>query len=253
MPGGSTLLAVLAHPDDEVLLAGTLLAQRARGDRVVVLWLTRGEMTQAFGSVDPDEVGRRRTALGLESAELLDLEPRFLDLADTAVTSDPGSARKVARVLAEVRPDAVLTWGDAWVRGMRHPDHQATGELARSAVTLARIARLVKPAEPHREPCPVFAIRGAHSSLPPLAVDVSPHHEAIHRVATLYREALGFGDPEWLDARLGAAGARWGVRWAEEFDAWESEGGLVPSVLPAGRSVQPAHPERSRGREKGGE
>ena len=42
-PSPPTLLAVLAHPDDEVLCAGTLLAQRAAGSRVVVLWLTRGK------------------------------------------------------------------------------------------------------------------------------------------------------------------------------------------------------------------
>ena len=45
-----TLLAVLAHPDDELLIAGSLLAQRARQDRVVILYLTRGEATGAFGS-----------------------------------------------------------------------------------------------------------------------------------------------------------------------------------------------------------
>ena len=46
-----TLLVGLAHPDDEVGAAGTILAQKARGDRVVVVWLTRGEMTEAFGAI----------------------------------------------------------------------------------------------------------------------------------------------------------------------------------------------------------
>lgn len=44
-----TLLVALAHPDDELGAAGTILAQRALGDRVVILWLTLGEMTEALG------------------------------------------------------------------------------------------------------------------------------------------------------------------------------------------------------------
>ena len=63
-----TLLAVLAHPDDEVLCAGALLAQRAAGSRVVVLWLTRGEMTDAFGPLPTAEVAKRRMDLGMRVA-----------------------------------------------------------------------------------------------------------------------------------------------------------------------------------------
>lgn len=224
--------------------AGTLLAQRESGSRVVVLWLTRGECTAAFGDLPVEEVARRREELGRRAAEILGVEGRFLDLPDTAVEATPAAARRVARVLAEVRPDGLLTWGDAWVRGARHPDHQATGKIARDAVTLARIASVVKPLEPHRAPCPVFTFRGAHSTLPPVAVDVEAHRDAIFEVAAHYREALGFGDPEWLEGRLRAAGDEWGVRWAEVFDAWESAGGLVPTLLPAAGGGFLRHPDR---------
>lgn len=226
------------------MVAGALLAQRRRGDRVVVLWMTRGEMTEALGRRDPEAVAERRTELGLRAAEVLDVEPRFLDLPDTAVEPSPQGARRVARVLADVAPDGLLTWGRAWVRGLRHPDHEATGKLARDAVTLARIARVVEPLEPHRAPCPVFTVRGAHSSLPTAAVDVSTHREQILEVAALYREALGFGDPEWLLERLGDAGSRWGVDLAEEYDTWETAEGLMSALLPADPGRHRRHPER---------
>ena len=45
-----TLLVALAHPDDEVGMVAAMQAQRARGDRVVLVWLTRGEMTEALGA-----------------------------------------------------------------------------------------------------------------------------------------------------------------------------------------------------------
>ena len=59
-----------------------------------------------------------------------------------------------------------------------------------------------------------------------------------------------FGDPEWMEHRLGDAGARWGCRYAEELDAWETEAGrLVPSLLPAPLAEHTYHPVRTESRE----
>jgi len=242
-----TLLVVLAHPDDEVGCAGTILEHRARGDRVVLLWLTRGEMTQAFGPISAEQVARRRERMGREAGRILGVETRFLDLPDTRVQADPEAATRVARVLAEVRPDGLVTWGDAWVRGARHPDHQATGKIARDAVTLARIAKAVEPVEPHRAPCPVFTYRGLHSRLPSVAVDVGRHVDTIFELAAFYRERIGFGDQEWLEARLRRGGEAWGVEHAEVFDAWETGGGLVETLLPPLEGGALSHPNREDG------
>ena len=240
-----TLLAILAHPDDELLAAGSLLAQRALGDRVVVLYLTRGEATGAFGSAVPAaEVARRRVSLAAEAAAILDVEHRFLDLPDCGVRATPDHARSVARVLAELHPDGLVTWGDAWVKGMRHPDHQATGKIARDSVTLARIASVVGPTSPHRGFCPVFTIRGAHSTLPRVSVNVEPYIDGILELAEFYHRALGFGDRDWLLARLRRAGAAAEQTFVEAFDAWESREGVVPALLPADEAVSVAHPTR---------
>src|SRR5690242_16371685 len=110
----STLLVGLAHPDDEVGAAGTIAAQVARGDRVVVVWLTRGEMTEAFGPLPTDEVSRIREEHGRLAGEILGCETRFMDFRDTEIEASPESAWRVARLIAEIKPDGVLTWGDAW-------------------------------------------------------------------------------------------------------------------------------------------
>jgi LmbE family N-acetylglucosaminyl deacetylase len=240
-----TLLAILAHPDDELLIAGSLLAQRKRGDRVVILYLTRGEATGAFGSkLSVAEVAHRRVSLAAGAAAILDVEHRFLDLPDCGVRATPDHARSVAKVLAELRPDGLVTWGDAWVKGMRHPDHQATGKIARDSVTLARIASVVGPTTPHRGFCPVFTIRGAHSTLPTVSVEVEPHVDGILELADFYHRALGFGDRDWLLGRLQRAGAAAEQTFAEAFDAWESREGVVPALLPAVEAASVAHPTR---------
>jgi len=239
-----TLLAVLAHPDDEVVCAGALLAQRAAGSRVVVLWLTRGEMTDAFGLLPTAEVAKRRMDLGMQVAECLGVEGRFLSLPDSAVQATPEAGAEVARIMAEIKPDGLLTWGDAWARGFRHPDHQVTGKIARDAVSFARISRVVAPAKPHRAFCPIFTLRGAHSRLPTVALDVGGYADKIFEVADIYRRAIGFGDPEWLEGRLRSSGSRWDRDLVEEFDAWETASGLVDQLLPHRDGPFYHHPER---------
>jgi LmbE family N-acetylglucosaminyl deacetylase len=241
-----TLLVGLAHPDDEVGAAGTILAQKARGDRVVVVWLTRGEMTEAFGALPTEEVAARREEHGRRAGEILGVETRFLDMPDCGLVADPESGKRVARLLAEIKPDGLLTWGDSWGRGMRHPDHQASGRIFRDAITLARIAKVVAPATPHRAYVPVFTYRGAHSTLPAVAVDVEPYVDTIHELARFYREHIGFGDQAWLERRLRTVGAQHGLRYAEVYDAWETNPGVVPHLLPAEPS-EGDHPHPDRG------
>ncbi len=240
-----TLLVGLAHPDDEIGVAGTILAQRARGDRVVIVWLTRGEMTEAFGPLPPDEVAQRRMEQGRKAGEILGVETRFMSFPDTALVPDRATAVEVARLICEIKPTGLITWGDGWVRGIRHPDHQACGKIFRDAVNLARIAKAVAPATPHRHDLPIFTIRDIHSTLPVAAVDVSPHRETIGELADFYMHGVGFGDPAWMEHRLGEAGQRWGCRYAEEVDAWETEGNrLYPALLPAPVGAQTFHPGR---------
>lgn len=249
--GRETLLVGLAHPDDELGAAGAILAQRARGDRVIIVWLTRGEMTEAFGPLPAEEVARRRTEQGRRAGEILGAETLFLDFPDARLVATREAAIRVAKLFCELRPTGLLTWGEAWVRGMRHPDHQAAGQIFREAVTLSRIAKVVAPLQPHRSPLPVFTLRDVHSPLPPVAVDVSAHRARIGELASLYHEGVGFGDPEWLETRLTTVGRRWGVRYAEELDAWETRGGRVEALLPADPLEDVMHPDRKEERGSG--
>lgn len=238
-----TLLVGLAHPDDEVGIAGTIMAQRARGDRVVIVWLTRGEMTEAFGPIPTGEVAARRTEQGQRAGEILDVETVFLDFPDTGLVADRDTAAAVAKLICEIQPTGLITWGDAWVRGMRHPDHQACGKIFRDAVNFARVAKVVAPARPHRGDLPIFTLRDVFSPLPAVAVDVSPFRDRVAELADFYMRGVGFGDPAWMEHRLREAGARWGCRYAEELDAWETRAGrLLPSLLPADLAEHTYHP-----------
>ena len=208
-----------------------MAAHRAQGVRVVLLFLTRGEMTEALGPLSPEEVGAARIAHAHHVAGLLDCEVEHMDFPDTRIERSAAAIHRVAKVIAQIKPDAVITWGDAWIRGMRHPDHETTGEIVRSAVTVARMKRAVAPVEPHRDVAPLFTLRDRHSQLPCAAIDVSAHVDQVMEVARFYHTQVGWPDEAWLRDRLQQAGRRWGVAAAEEFDAWESVPGLRHSLL----------------------
>ena len=226
-----TLLVALSHPDDEIGCAGTMAAHAALGHRVVLLFLTRGEMTEALGPRSAHEVAELRSAHAVEAGRILGAEVRLLDFPDTRVEVSADANYRLAREIAELRPDAVITWGHAWRRGPRHPDHQATGEIVRAGITLARIARVVQPLAPHRELAPVFTIREPHSTLPAAAIDIGAHTETLFELAAFYRERVGWPRQDWLEERIRTAGRAWGVPVAEVFDAWESDGGLRTTLF----------------------
>ncbi len=135
-----TILGVWAHPDDETYLAAGVMARAVRnGSRVVCVTATRGE----GGSMDeerwpPETMGAVRTAELERSLEILGVrEHEWLDLPDIDMETglpEEGYAR-VRELVAEVRPDTILTFGPD---GMT--DHAAHKDVSRWATNAFREA-----------------------------------------------------------------------------------------------------------------
>jgi LmbE family N-acetylglucosaminyl deacetylase len=130
---GHALLAVFAHPDDESLAAGGLLAWcAARGARVTLLCLSRGEAGRGgqgdLGEIRGDELRHAAAALGIADVVLLAHPDGMLPWIErSALVRDIGAA------IARVRPDVVVTFGEDGLYW--HPDHIAVHEATRDAVT----------------------------------------------------------------------------------------------------------------------
>jgi LmbE family N-acetylglucosaminyl deacetylase len=123
-----TILGVWAHPDDDIFqTAGLMAAAVDAGQRVVDVTATRGE----GGSMDearwpPETMGEVRTGELLRSLEVLGVkEHHFLDGPvdlDMETGLDPAGAEQVRRIMDEVQPDTVLTFGPEGMTG--HVAHQ---------------------------------------------------------------------------------------------------------------------------------
>ena len=134
----AAIVAVVAHPDDESLIAGGTLALAARaGLRTGVVSLTRGEngpisdgsrgLAAGLGQAREDELARAAHELGVDWATCLSYPDGELPWVDHAAV-----AAELAGLLAEPVPDAVLTFGEDGLYG--HPDHIATAEIVARAL-----------------------------------------------------------------------------------------------------------------------
>src|SRR5712692_193102 len=111
------LMCVLAHPDDESLGVGGVLAKYAReGIGTYVVTATRGErgrFDEMGQSPGPEIVGRAReaelqaaaTELGVREVALLDYHDAELDRVDVSE-----GAEKIAGHIRRIQPHVVLTF-----------------------------------------------------------------------------------------------------------------------------------------------
>ena len=132
-------LVVGAHPDDADFGAGGLIARwTAAGCAVTVVCVTDGDSGGFDPSVPREDVPALRRAEQQSAAKALGVsDVRFLGRPDGFVTADPPLRRDLARLIRELRPEAVVT--HAPERNYRfvylyHPDHLATGAATLAAV-----------------------------------------------------------------------------------------------------------------------
>lgn len=130
---GRTLLGVWAHPDDEAYLSAGLMASfRRRGDRVVVVTATAGELgTSDPDRWPPDRLARlRRNELRNSLATLGVHELHLLGHADGGCSAVDGTD-EIARIIDQVGPDVIVTFGPDGMTG--HPDHRAVNRWTTDA------------------------------------------------------------------------------------------------------------------------
>lgn len=160
-----SLLAVFAHPDDESLMAGGVLAQHAAGG-------ARTAVVTATWAPDSHRATELADALGNLGAG----EPRMLGYADARVPeSAPGQVRfcdapldqaveRLVRHLREVRPDIVVTH-DAYGGLTGHPDHVHTHRVTLLAVQAAGLERLYVEAGEPWQPGALYLATHPHSGV----------------------------------------------------------------------------------------
>jgi len=137
LPQWSSVLAVVAHPDDETFGLGAIVDRLSRaGATVHILCYTRGEAsTLNENGADLDraraaELRQASSELGACTVELLG----YPDGALAAVAPEELAAH-VTRLAARYRPDGLLVFDETGITG--HADHRAATRAAVQAASSA--------------------------------------------------------------------------------------------------------------------
>jgi LmbE family N-acetylglucosaminyl deacetylase len=140
--GHLRLLCILAHPDDESLGLGGIIAKYAdEGIEVFLVTATRGERgwfgppdenpgPEALGKIREQELHAAARVLGIRETIILDYQDGELHLADQGVLR-----QQLVGHIRRLRPDVVVTFDHNGVYG--HPDHIAATQAATAAVVAA--------------------------------------------------------------------------------------------------------------------
>jgi LmbE family N-acetylglucosaminyl deacetylase len=150
----STLVCFHAHPDDEAIGTGGLMAKAAAlGHRVVLVTATNGEHGEPQPGVlaDGESLKDRRLVEVAESAAILGAELVLLGYQDSGMVGTPendnpdcfwqtdvdAAAERLAAILREVDADVLTIYDDHGLYG--HPDHIQVHRVGRRAAELAGV------------------------------------------------------------------------------------------------------------------
>lgn len=136
------VMAVFAHPDDEVVVA-PLLARLAReGAEVHILYATSGDRGTGPGGLEPGAAlaALREGEARCAARELGIAAPDFMRLGDATLgvrAHDPDSPAELfitalRAIIAAQQPDLILTWGPDG--GYGHADHRMVSALTSEVV-----------------------------------------------------------------------------------------------------------------------
>ena len=209
-----TLLTIHAHPDDEVITTGGVMARYlAEGLRVVCLTSNLGEHGEiVVPDLDtPENHARLAQIRAGELAEALrrlgGVESRLLGYEDSGMMGTPDNddpacfwqadlteaVGRTVRIVREIQPDVVVGYND--FGGYGHPDHIRAAQVAKAA----------------------FEVAGDPSAYPEhLAEGLAPWAPA-----KLYESVLGFSGREKLMERVVERGIK--AWWLPDEEASEEQ------------------------------
>ena len=198
-------LAVMAHPDDVEFMAGGLVSRWARaGTELHYLLLTDGNGGSRDLNVTPEALAAQRRDEQRAAATLFGAQCTFLGYQDGRLVADVALRLQIARVIRQVRPDALLTSDPLlfYTPGyINHPDHRAAAEAALAAVMPIANTRLAAPEllEEGLEPHDIHDIYLASAARPTLYVPVeAPDMERKLASMGLHTSQIGSWDFEGM-------------------------------------------------------
>ncbi|MDH5402828.1 MAG: PIG-L family deacetylase [Candidatus Heimdallarchaeota archaeon] len=188
------VLAIFAHPDDELSVAGTLANHAENGDEVTMVFLTKGENSTTVQGDSSETVVKRK--LHVEKIEqILGITIETMDFPDSKIEYNVENSYKVAEIIKKYRPHILITWNKFRNIGGGHPDHRNCSDIVLDAVSYARYQTAGSEHEPYRDLFNVYIFHDPtqYNNKSVVYIDVSKQVNKIKQFIEVYKEAYG----EW--------------------------------------------------------
>lgn len=201
------ILAIGAHPDDiEFGIGGILARAHSEGRAIALCDLTLGEKGT---NGTPDQ--RREESLA--AADLLDAQRLFLSFRDCEIADTYEGRLELVRVIRHTKPKLILA--PMWRGEGEHPDHIATGLLARAACRYARLAKILPDLPIHR-PQGILHYPGRACDGCDFLIDISSHLDTWQAMIDCHAsQAKTNPYHEWCLRAASRAGMLIGVDYAQ--------------------------------------
>jgi len=193
------VMAFGAHPDDiELGCGGTLIKLTDQGHSVVLVDMTRGEMSTR-GTIET----REREAAA--AAQIIGAVAREnLELPDGHVRASEEARRRVAEVVRTYRPRVVFVpyYED------RHPDHVHTSQVVYEGIFAAGLTRFETERAAYR-PSQVVYYMGWYEFAPTFVVDITEQFDRKMEAIYAYSTQFTANDPSYRQTRLTSLEHKW--------------------------------------------
>ncbi len=265
----ATLVCFHAHPDDEAIATGGLMAKAAAaGHRVILVTATRGEQGEPVEGVleEGEALGDRRVKELVESAQILGAEePILLGYVDSGMMGEPENdnpdcfwqadedeaAERLAGILQSANADVLTIYDNHG--GYGHPDYLRVHSVGLKAAALAGteivlestmnrnlITALLKAAaaagdefgDPENQPtAEEFDGFGTPESDIAYSVDVGVHIDQKRRSMMAHRSQIG-PDSFFLSLPEEAFAMSFGSEWFNRPGETDTGGPVLVELLP---------------------
>ena len=128
-----TILAVFAHPDDEISVGAVLAKYAAEGHDVYLVTATSGQAGAGNTNIPagPRLGAEREKEVRCSAGKLGIHEPILIQLQDGDIAKRPAMEKlrgRLREIIDEVKPDVMVTWGPDGLTG--HADHRIVSNVA---------------------------------------------------------------------------------------------------------------------------
>jgi len=225
-----SILVLAAHPDDEIIMAGTMAKMAAEGTRVVVVQMTDGcegypdvEMKQTIVEMRQREAEAANRVLGVAHRYML-------GHPDMGLVNDKATLQEVIAIIRRERPDAAFLQGSRTL----HRDHLNAYQIGIEALWHGG-GPVCAALGPSWQTPEIYCYKDADTDLQPFGVSVKGFgHKFFEALATqesqftLFGQYFGVGSREAFAReieRLKHEGGReieyfWVLRDAVDFDVF---------------------------------